>query len=459
MGLFAAAPEPCYFCGSPVGPSSKTTAWSCPACGCWNGRDRAGRIDGDHPAMRDSAMNENSFARRGELGRGRPSTPARLSLPGMDDADDAAHRSSARLPNSAPSSPFCHTCQANQTLVVNLLATYLPDEGDPAYADRLASLESYRASLYERYPPVCALCQPGVDAGLKRADQRAQAEAFGSALKRGVVESDTRRAVGRVEVVVWRARSVAWCLDVLGVAVVGVCGESPWGSTKMNRRGYERKERIREERVHRRTLTAAWLAPERLSNATVASTHTAAILALRAAAILWAAWDPTWLRRAREGRTEQGAGRKMWVGAMLLVYVLRLAVAVGTVFQLPASWIAAAAVVDITVSHDQSRLQNSGSKADNKGGHGSAHAPARRVADPAHARPPSPRRAPHRTSALLSQPHRPPTAPRSRVTPGTRIRPAVPPYPASLRRANGLGADHERRTRLGWLRNRPAANV
>ncbi len=68
MGLFAAAaPEQCYFCGSAVGPITRTPqAWSCPACGCWNGRDRAGRIDGDHPAMRDSTMNEANFSRRGE---------------------------------------------------------------------------------------------------------------------------------------------------------------------------------------------------------------------------------------------------------------------------------------------------------------------------------------------------------------------------------------------------------
>lgn len=76
------------------------------------------------------------------------------------------------------------------------------------------------------------MCQPAVEAGLKRADQRAQAEAWGSALKRGVVmdrdrkEGRARRTVGRVEAGVWRARCAAWSLDVLCAVGVGVCGES-----------------------------------------------------------------------------------------------------------------------------------------------------------------------------------------------------------------------------------------
>lgn len=88
----------------------------------------------------------------------------------------------------------------------------------------MASLDRYRASLYERYPPVCAACQPGVDAGLKRADKRAQAEAFGSALKRGV---DTPRKAGLrwADVGVWRACSVAWALDMFATIGVGLCGE------------------------------------------------------------------------------------------------------------------------------------------------------------------------------------------------------------------------------------------
>ncbi|BEI80255.1 hypothetical protein CcaverHIS002_0107840 [Cutaneotrichosporon cavernicola] len=303
MGLFAAAPEQCYFCQLAVGPASRgPQAWSCPTCGCWNGRDRAGRIDGDHPAMRDSAMNEANFARR-------------------------AHPSPARLPTaSSASSPFCHTCQANQTLVINLLATYLPDESDPAYSERLASLDAYRTSLYQRYPPVCASCQPGVDAGLKRADQRAQAEAFGSALKRGV---DTPRQTGLswVDIGVWRARSVAWALDIFTAMGIGLCARA---------------------------------APETLYR--IVQDNAPAVLAIRVAAILWAVWDPTWLRAAREGHPAQG--RRAWVGIMLTLYLLRIAVVVGLVFGFPARWITAAGALDITMviaaltrRRDASRIQ------------------------------------------------------------------------------------------------------
>ncbi|GMK54730.1 hypothetical protein CspeluHIS016_0113160 [Cutaneotrichosporon spelunceum] len=233
------------------------------------------------------AMNEANFARR-------------------------AHPSSSRLPTApSASSPFCHNCQANQTLVVNLLATYLPDESDPAYAERLASLDAYRVSLYQRYPPVCPMCQPGVDMGLKRADQRAQAEAFGSALKRGV-DTPRQASLSRADVGVWRARSVAWTLDVFAAMGVGLC---------------------------------AWTAPETLYR--TAQDNALAVLAVRAAAILWAVWDPTWLRAAREGRPYQG--RRVWVGVMFALYLLRIAVVVGLIFGFPASWIAAAAAVDITM--------------------------------------------------------------------------------------------------------------
>ncbi|CAK9786042.1 hypothetical protein CC85DRAFT_314239 [Cutaneotrichosporon oleaginosum] len=303
MGLFTAAPEQCYFCGSAVGPPSRTRlAWSCSACGCWNGRDRAGQIDGDHPAMRDSAMNEASFARR-------------------------AHPSSARLPTaSSAASPFCHTCQANQTLVLNLLATYLPAESDPTYAERVAGFEAYRTSLNERYPQVCAACQPGVDAWLKRADQRAQAEAFGSALRRSV---DTTRRSGPswIDVGVWRVRSLAWALDMFAVIGIALSG---------------------------------WAAPNVLFRAF--QSHTTAVLAVRLCAILWAVWDPTWLHAARERRPAHG--RRVWVGTMLGLYVLRLAIASGIIWGLPASWITAAAALDITIviaaltrRRDTSRIQ------------------------------------------------------------------------------------------------------
>ncbi len=73
-----------------------------------------------------------------------------------------------------------------------------------------------------------------------------------------------------------------------------------------------------------------------------------AVLAVRVVAIVWAVWDPTWLRAAREGRPSQG--RRAWVGIMLALYLLRLAVAAGVVFGVPASWVTAAAALDITVS-------------------------------------------------------------------------------------------------------------
>jgi hypothetical protein len=54
---------------------------------------------------------------------------------------------------------------------------------------------------------VCAACQPAVDEALKRADQKAQAEALGNALRRGK-ESQQRRSVApsQAEKIVAQAR-------------------------------------------------------------------------------------------------------------------------------------------------------------------------------------------------------------------------------------------------------------
>lgn len=56
---------------------------------------------------------------------------------------------------------------------------------------------------------MCASCQPAVDEALKRADQKAQAEALGNALRRGK-ETQQRRAMApsEAEKLVAQARKV-----------------------------------------------------------------------------------------------------------------------------------------------------------------------------------------------------------------------------------------------------------
>lgn len=77
---------------------------------------------------------------------------------------------------------------------------------------------------------MCAACQPTVDEVLKRSDQRAQAEAWGRALRRGrTQESDTRTrgaaSLSGFEVGMWRARGAMWVLDAALSWGIGLCGE------------------------------------------------------------------------------------------------------------------------------------------------------------------------------------------------------------------------------------------
>ncbi|EPQ29187.1 uncharacterized protein PFL1_03474 [Pseudozyma flocculosa PF-1] len=69
---------------------------------------------------------------------------------------------------------FCHTCQTNQTLQMNLLADYIPDEHDPEYAQKVRDLPAYTASIAARYPSVCERCAPAVQETILQRDQMAR---------------------------------------------------------------------------------------------------------------------------------------------------------------------------------------------------------------------------------------------------------------------------------------------
>ncbi|KAH8119948.1 Ima1 N-terminal domain-containing protein [Phellopilus nigrolimitatus] len=205
----------CYYCQLLVasGPSSSSsriggpafdpTSFRCPHCGCWNRYDARGQIIGDEPAMRDAALNVDSFLKRG--------LPDRNQLPSLST-------------NAGPSF-FCHTCKTNQTLLVNLLGAYLPAPDDPSYASRTAQLPAYSASLQRRYPPVCGACAPGVEAEIARRDEMARTRALGGALK---VSNGRPGLAGKSNATTpasqkergtrlgsWRARGVLWATSFM----------------------------------------------------------------------------------------------------------------------------------------------------------------------------------------------------------------------------------------------------
>nr|XP_019051149.1 hypothetical protein I302_01598 [Kwoniella bestiolae CBS 10118]OCF30079.1 hypothetical protein I302_01598 [Kwoniella bestiolae CBS 10118] len=230
-----------------------------------------GEMISDLPAMHDTAYNERSFSLR-------------------------AKPSSSHIPSSSSSSSstslFCHSCLANQTLIMNMLANYLPDDDDPSYPMLYADLPNYLAKLHSRYPPVCRNCQPAVDEALRKSDHRAQVQAWSSALDRGA-RSPSRGdgsgggEVGRVskgDTIIWRIRGILWWIS-LGLSMgQGILNVSP------------------------PTLPRIPMS----------------LFLFNALSIIWIAWDPYWLRRVRNREKVKVEGRGTWISNMLLITLARL---------------------------------------------------------------------------------------------------------------------------------------
>ena len=74
-----------------------------------------------------------------------------------------------RPPSPSAESVFCPTCVKNQTIVHEILSSYLPDEDSPDYERYLNSYSAHQEELEQRYPPVCASCAPRAREKIKRA--------------------------------------------------------------------------------------------------------------------------------------------------------------------------------------------------------------------------------------------------------------------------------------------------
>ncbi|KAK4687189.1 hypothetical protein P7C73_g2929, partial [Tremellales sp. Uapishka_1] len=180
----------------------------------------------------------------------------------------------------------------DETLIMNLLANYLPDDDDPTFPSLHQNLPSYLTSLHSRYPPVCEACRPSVDEALRKADHKAQVEAWGSALNRGMVKSSELNAPAawkdRVEEVVWTLRGIGFATSLVVSTTQG---------------GLAMMATPRLEWYH----PASWW-----------------LIGFHLLSILWIAWDPFWLKRKRARDKAKGQGRGTWVRNMLLVLVARV---------------------------------------------------------------------------------------------------------------------------------------
>ncbi|KAJ1301618.1 hypothetical protein OPQ81_008865 [Rhizoctonia solani] len=230
--------------------------------------------------MHDETLNSDSFAKR--------ATPNR-----------------SRLPSSFPTNMFCHTCQTNQTLIINLLSNYLPPSSDPSYSQRLAEFPAYKESLYARYPPVCANCQPGVDEQIRQKDSMAKSAALGGWLQASARRGKSPGAgfgekppgTSIRQVAIWNIRGALWLVMTLWWIFTDIKGCITY------------------------PLTHKFLPYPNLP--------------ISALSIVWQFWDPTWksFQRTRlQGHEARVEGKVtwlrcqglVWMGRVVLSLVLRL---------------------------------------------------------------------------------------------------------------------------------------
>ncbi|KXN83863.1 Integral inner nuclear membrane protein ima1 [Leucoagaricus sp. SymC.cos] len=267
----------CFFCHTAVSPFPKNPRnFKCPTCGCWNRYDVSGEIVSDEPAMHDEALNKQSFLKRGN-------SSLRID----------------RFPTSYGPGPFCHTCQTNQMLIVNLLSSYLPPPESSDYAQRAEMLPDYRESLHTRYPPVCENCRPAVEDEIRRKDQMARSKALGAWLKDSKGKDSQRRVSGRakvrekdvVELYWWKIRGGLW----LATATISLLF---YASAILGYRPF---------------FFLNLLQP--IFPLVVLSS------------ILWTVWDPTYasFRRAqRQGREVKVIGKKEYIILQMIIWTTRL---------------------------------------------------------------------------------------------------------------------------------------
>ncbi|EAU92703.1 hypothetical protein CC1G_01748 [Coprinopsis cinerea okayama7 len=209
-----------------------------------------------------------------------------------------ASPSKDRLPNLHRPGPFCHTCQLNQQVIVNLLSTYLPPPEHPEYKQRVKNLPQYKESLYTRYPPLCEACRPAVEEEIQHKDQMARRKALGGWLKGG--KERQRRVSGTpglkekiiVESIHWRIRGVLW----LSFSFVSIAS-------------------LILELMHYPTLSRLPSLPA----------YVLPILIF--VSLLWTAWDPTYLQVQKaqlQGRDVRVHGKRNYIICQMTAWFSRL---------------------------------------------------------------------------------------------------------------------------------------
>ncbi|KAJ2233977.1 hypothetical protein IWW45_003774 [Coemansia sp. RSA 485] len=121
---------------------------------------------------------------------------------------------------------FCSSCQRNQELVCQILSSYLPDEEDPEYNDRLQNAEKYASQLRRRYPLVCRNCQSRVDERLQQQAQWVYRRELANALKKSANARNTAPLMQVQPTLRKKGMVVTWF--VCAIIALFVCPLSMW---------------------------------------------------------------------------------------------------------------------------------------------------------------------------------------------------------------------------------------
>ncbi|KAF6766564.1 Ima1 N-terminal domain-containing protein [Ephemerocybe angulata] len=269
----------CWFCNTALPIPQNPRNFRCSACNCWNRYNDRGEILSDEPAMHEESLNRKSFSKR-------------------------ASPSKDQLPNIVRPGPFCHDCQTNQNLIMNLLSNYLPAPEHPEYQERLRRVPEYKESVYARYPPVCEACQPAVEDEIHQKEQMARRKALGGWLKEGRERKRRTSGVPKpkeivIETLAWKIRGALW----VSCSVASI------------------------------TLMAAAIIGRRPLNFIPYSTSTLPFLVL--GSLLWTMWDPTYVTIKRayiQGRDVRVYGRTNYILFQLATWISRLLISLVLAF-------------------------------------------------------------------------------------------------------------------------------
>ncbi|EAW11184.1 uncharacterized protein ACLA_088730 [Aspergillus clavatus NRRL 1] len=179
----------CFYCGRRSAQAGRDVRkWQCKHCEAVNHLDEKGEIT-DPPA---AETNPDVYG------------PGAMNVP-LESVDLTG------------SGLFCAQCVRNQHLFTSALASYFPPPDDPEYNAYEREYPTFRRNLEERYPQVCAKCEPRVKERIRQAGYEAKSDH----LRRMMDRSKAGRAARQARQWNWRnllvsAGAISYWSSVVG---------------------------------------------------------------------------------------------------------------------------------------------------------------------------------------------------------------------------------------------------